>query len=264
MSSIKIRATYLAKGIDLDKAGVKMPQPPVIRQPNRALYKLGEEQFVLLYSFGVVVFLGTDAEQETRLKKNIHAALHEPVGKGWHDEYGVEVDSSLTQDVVEFGRVRVRELTLERVDIICRIMAQSVATTQFDIQVDGIIQGFGKVYEGLGRTGRLRISQRELLRSIGTNNQILRSIIADLALLNVPQITWTDPAIERLWAGLRGNFEMQDRFERLQFKLNYLIESTKQMFGLVQAHRSLLLEIAVVVLFVIDIAVVIVEFLKAI
>ena len=57
---------------------------------------------------------------------------------------------------------------------------------------------------------------------------------------------------------------MQDRFERLQFKLNYLNESTKQMLGLIQAHRSFLLEVAVVVLFVIDVAFVIIEFLKAI
>ena len=264
MESLKIKATYLAKGIDLDKAVAKMSEPPIFRQPNRVLYKLGETQYALLYSFGVIVYLGATPEQEAEFKKTVHSAFNEPERKIWSDEYEVEVDSALPQDAVEFERVRVRELTPDRVDIICRIMAQSVAITQFDIQVGGIIKSFGSGYEGLGRSGRLRVSPRDLLRTIGTNDEILRSIIAELALLNVPQITWTDPSIERLWADLRGNFEMQDRFERLQFKLNYLNESTKQMLGLIQAHRSFLLEVAVVVLFVIDVAFVIIEFLKAI
>ena len=59
MESLKIKATYLAKGIDLDKAVAKMSEPPIFRQPNRVLYKLGETQYALLYSFGVIVYLRT-------------------------------------------------------------------------------------------------------------------------------------------------------------------------------------------------------------
>ncbi|OGG51790.1 hypothetical protein A3D72_04480 [Candidatus Uhrbacteria bacterium RIFCSPHIGHO2_02_FULL_57_19] len=264
MESLKIKATYLAKGIDLDKAVAKMSEPPIFRQPNRVLYKLGETQYALLYSFGVIVYLGATPEQEAEFKKTVHSAFNEPERKIWSDEYEVEVDSALPQDAVEFERVRVRELTPDRVDIICRIMAQSVAITQFDIQVDGIIKRFGSVYEGLGRSGRLRVSPRDLLRTIGTNDEILRSIIAELALLNVPQITWTDPSIERLWADLRGNFEMQDRFERLQFKLDYLRSSTEQLFDILQTRRSMRLELFLGLLFIIEVVVVIIEFLRGV
>ncbi|OGL77546.1 hypothetical protein A3F28_02730 [Candidatus Uhrbacteria bacterium RIFCSPHIGHO2_12_FULL_57_11] len=130
--------------------------------------------------------------------------------------------------------------------------------------MDGIIKRFGSVYEGLGRSGRLRVSPRDLLRTIGTNDEILRSIIAELALLNVPQITWTDPSIERLWADLRGNFEMQDRFERLQFKLDYLRSSTEQLFDILQTRRSMRLELFLGLLFIIEVVVVIIEFLRGV
>ncbi|OGG51788.1 hypothetical protein A3F28_02720 [Candidatus Uhrbacteria bacterium RIFCSPHIGHO2_12_FULL_57_11] len=51
---------------------------------------------------------------------------------------------------------------------------------------------------------------------------------------------------------------------RLQFKLDYLRSSTEQLFDILQTRRSLNLELFLGLLFIIEVIVVIVEFVKAV
>lgn len=254
-TTLTLRAVYLAEALDLDRALSLIEAATVRRLRNRTIYELGEHQFIACYSFGVAVLLGVDRKEEARLLKKIRPALHHPEPKGWVDSHAVTMDpdAPVVGDAT-FDAIRIRALTPDDLDIICRVLAQSVAITQFDIDVDRMIAKQRNVYHDLRRTGQLRTKPRELLRLIGANHEIIRAIITDLALLNAPARTWDDPRLERFWSVLREHFDLDDRFERLEFKLGHLRESTGELLTVVQARRAEILEVAVIALFVIDLA----------
>lgn len=262
MESMTLKAQYIARSIDLDRAAGKVSAREVRRLRNRTIYEVGDRQYAVIYSFGVLAFLGTTAEQEQRIRKMIRSAWSEPEPKGWHDAYNVEADPTLAADTVEFHCVRLRELTLDHVDLICRALAQSVALSQFDIGVDRMIERFHPIHEALRMNGRLHAHPRDLLRMVGANHTTLRVIIADLAILHAPQVTWSDPQLERLWLDLLELFDLTERFERLEFKVGYLRETTDQLLGMISARRMELMELAIVIFFIIDIVILVLEFLK--
>lgn len=252
----------LARAIDLDRAAKKLQEHESRRLRNRIIYRLGDSAYVVIYSFGAAVFLGTTPAEEKLILRFIRSTLQEPEEKGWTDTYAVVVDPALAEAVVEFERVQIPELTLDHVDIICRILAQSVVISQYDISIDQMVEQFRPIQEALRTSGRLRVRPRELLRMIGTNDSILRATIADLALLNAPQVAWQDPKLERLWLDLRELFDIADRFERLEFKLDYLRETTNQLLNIVSARRMELMELAIVIFCAIDVVIFILELLK--
>lgn len=262
MASLQLKATNFARAIDLDRAAKKLQEHESRRSRNRTVYRLGEKQYVVLFSFGVVAFLGTTAAEEKLVLRLIRSALLDPEEKGWSDTYLVDVDPTLTEAVVEFERVRIPTLTMDHADLICRVLAQSVAISQFDIGIDEKVQRFQSIHDGLRTSGRLRMRPREILRMIGENHTILRVVIADLSILNVPQVTWQSPQLEQLWLDLRELFDLTERFERLEFKVGYLRETTDQLLNIVQARRMEIMEFAIVIFFIIDLIILFLELLK--
>lgn len=265
MPTLSLRARYLAEAIDLERAVHRLEshQPKDIRRlRNRTIYDLGDDRFLVTYSFGVVVAVNIIEEQMREFVKALRPALTRTEPKGWTDEYAIEVDPSLSEDAIEFSRVCVRNLTPDLVDIVCRVLAQSVAITQYDIEVDRMVDQFKRMYEILKATGRPPAHVTELMKSIGANYGIIRAIIADLALLNAPHQAWEDPSLERLWLKLREHFDLDDRFERLEFKLGYLRDSSTQLLAAIQARRAEFLEAAIVALFLVELVIVFLELLK--
>ncbi|MFH1098371.1 MAG: RMD1 family protein [Candidatus Uhrbacteria bacterium] len=261
MQTIAIRAHYLSESLDLDRVANQFGDIEIRRLRNRIIAPLGSDRYVALYNFGVAVFIGVEASEASGILKQISSALRNPVEKGWVDEYMIEIDPTLAEDEANFDRVRISALTADRIDVISRVFAQSVAITEFDIAVDRMIGQLKHVYAELRISGRLQTRPRDLLRAVGANEDIIRAIIADLALLNAPQVTLRDQAIERLWRDLREEFELVDRFERLEFKVGYLRGTTSQLLDVVQARRAELLEMAIVALFVIDLVILVAEFI---
>jgi uncharacterized Rmd1/YagE family protein len=262
MEQREIKAFYLAKSINLDRIPGEMRSAEVRRLRTRAIYAVREGQYVVCYTFGVVAFLGMPADEVGRIRGIIEPAFIDRVD-GWSDTYALTVDFAATEDTIEFDHVRLHDFTVDHVDLVCRMIAQSVAMTQYDQEVDHMIAEFRFVFEGLRSSGRLRVRTRRILRVVGANNDIMRTVIADLALLHSPRSTWEDAHLEKLWRSLRTAFDVDDRFERLRMKLEYLRQSTEQLLSILQDRRATQLELIIIALFVFEIGIVVLEYFQS-
>ena len=262
METLALKAVYLAKGIDLDTVTKELHETEVLRMRTRVIHMTQERHYIFCTSFGVVVFLGITVDEELRVLRAIRPALREPVTDGWSDTHTIVVDTSAAQDEVTFDRVRIHELTVDHVDLICRALAQSVAIAQFDADADRIVAEFQRVFSGLRTHGRLQMRTRPLLRVIGASDEILRTVIAELALLHVPRRVWEDAHLETLWTTLHASLDIEPRFERLRFKLDYLRQSTEQLLSICNERRATQLELVIIGLFVFEVLVVAYEFVE--
>ena len=64
---------------------------------------------------------------------------------------------------------------------------------------------------------------------------------------------WDRPDLERLFARLRDEFEVLERFTALNRKLELISRSVETALGLIQSRRSLRVEWYIVILIVVEI-----------
>jgi uncharacterized Rmd1/YagE family protein len=86
-------------------------------------------------------------------------------------------------------------------------------------------------------------------RTLGTKNQI----IAALAVLDKPLVTWEKETLDRLYRALREMLEIEDRFRSLEYKLRTIQESLELFLDLQQTRHGHQLETIVVALILLEI-----------
>jgi uncharacterized Rmd1/YagE family protein len=74
-----------------------------------------------------------------------------------------------------------------------------------------------------------------------------------LHLLDKPDATWEDPAMDRIYADLRAEFDLIDRYESLTSKLKGVQEALELILDVARDQRLVLLETAIVLLIVFEI-----------
>lgn len=252
MTSYAIEASYLAKRIPLAEAERKLGLTPTVKKRNSVVYQLGPKQYFIIYVFGVAVSLGLEKKERQALHRKLVRTAPEPIAPSVTEEYEIREDAE-QPEVIEFDFVRIRELTIERLLIIGEILAQSVAMDDVESQVDEVLNRFGRIHTELERQGRLRIKTREVMKIIGTNSHILQFVIARMTLLDKPDIVWEEKELEGLFIGLRKMFELEDRFQNLQFKLNYIQNSSELVLDALRNRRADSLEVTIVILIAFEI-----------
>ena len=68
-----------------------------------------------------------------------------------------------------------------------------------------------------------------------------------------PDVVWDRPDLDRIYARLDDEYELQDRAEALTRKLAVVAETAEVLTDIIDTRRSLRLEIIVVVLIAIEI-----------
>lgn len=252
--TIPIAAYYIARRIDLNQFAQRIPHPLAAKTRNHYLFAVDNEQWLLVYSFGVVVLANLGSEfLKKLLTKKVRQCCADILEDRYSEEYAIIEDASIEKDIVEFDAVKVKSLTTERLEIIAEIIAQSVAIDVFDAQVDAMLHEFGARTTELERHGRIIGRTREILKLIGKDYSILESVIVRLSLLDKPETLWEDPRLETLFLSLRSMFELEDRFTNLDYKLRFLQSNSELMLETLRSRREQSLELIIVILIAIEI-----------
>jgi len=73
-------------------------------------------------------------------------------------------------------------------------------------------------------------------------------VLSVLHLLDKPDEVWDDPVMDRIYAELRSEFDMGDRYTSLELKLRSVQEALELILDVARERRLILLEVAVVLL----------------
>jgi uncharacterized Rmd1/YagE family protein len=80
-------------------------------------------------------------------------------------------------------------------------------------------------------------------------------VLSILHLLDKPDEAWEDPAMDRIYGDLRGEFDLVDRYRALEFKLRSIQEALELLVEVARDRRLLILELAVVFLILLELIV---------
>ena len=140
-----------------------------------------------------------------------------------------------------------------RLEIVADVLGKSVVLARYESTVAQTFERIEPFAAELARQKTGSRMARELLSQLGSALLIEQQMVGRVQIDDTPEVLWDRPDLERLFARLRDEFEIIERFTALNRKLELVSRTVETALGLIQARRSLRVEWYVVILIVFEI-----------
>lgn len=254
---IAIRALLLGERIDTHR--FDGPEP-LARMP--LTIGVREGGVAVLFRYGVAVLMNVPATGEKALAERLRSLISEPFEPRESDEVRVDIRPELDDQIDISGAILLKEITLERIQLVADILAKSLVLSHYESRV---ALGFDRVEpmaETLRRRGRLGIAGRPLLRQIGNALLVQHKMVGRVETGEKPDLLWDHPELERLFARLAEEYELRERARALDHKQDVILRTSEIMLGLVQERSNLRVEWYVLGLILVELIITVYSLIK--
>ena len=260
-TKLPVYAYYIRNSLDLAKIEQKNVDLPLLslvrKERNLLVYQSGSDHYVCVYAFGVVTFCCIEDKKEiAKLLKRF--AYGEEIEEGKDpkiapEDFAIVIDPDLPESV-EFDRVQLKQLNLEKFLLISHVMAQSVAIDFVEGRIAETQLALERIHLSLEEHGKLvATNTKSILKTVGMSGKMVHFMVTRLALLDKPDIAWEDKDAESLFLKLRSMFELDDRFQALRFKLHFIKDSSEMLMDIISTKRMEFMNVIIIVLIAISI-----------
>jgi required for meiotic nuclear division protein 1 len=219
---------------------------------TKLVYQQDEESFFFIYRFGSVIFFNVDPEQQRAVIEKIRMVVGQKSELLTSEEFAVEIRHG-TKNSVGFERAMLDKLTIERIELLALILAQSTALEYFELKVDKLLRETGDIGQALQQRGKMERSASDIKRFIGQCITTKQDLVASLYLLDKPDETWDDQMLDTLYRDAVEMFELKDRYKTVDYKLRMIQENLELIADLLQNRHANFLEWAIIVLIAVEI-----------
>jgi required for meiotic nuclear division protein 1 len=222
------------------------------RLGHRELYVPADGGEIFLYPFGAVVFHNVPPERREAELAQLHRTRPGLTTQVVRESFTVREEGGARVDIVE-GTLVVDQLTPGRAAVVALIVAQSAAMEYYERIVEKLFTRTDALVDPLERRGTVPLRTRELHRFIGQAIGTRSEVISVLSLLDKPDATWDDPALDRIYDDLRAEFDLLDRYSALTQKLQGVQEALELLLDVARDRRMWLLEAAIFLLIALEV-----------
>lgn len=221
--------------------------PDARRSPRELRYTVPGDGEVFLYPFGAAVFHDVPGDRRELELERLRRALPSLTPQLIREEFSLceapDEKAGITAGVLVIDR-----LTEARSGIVALTVAQSASMEYYEKLVDQMFARTGTLVDRLEKSGTVSLRTRPLHRFIGEAISTRSEVFTILSLLDKPDEVWDDPVMDRIYAELRSEFDLADRYASLELKLRSVQEALELVLDVARERRLILLEVAVVVL----------------
>lgn len=258
----EIDLNRLAQGLGITRK-FRWEEPMVLSATElSSLAAAGMEIRAYVFSFGGVVFVNCP---EIAMKAFFHEMTRYSElfcgypGLRCTEDYKLRIEPEATPTVTNDTAV-LPSLDHGFVDIIAFVLAQSVSLERIENEVDQAMDGSEALIALLNR-GKLGIPDRKLSRLAATILDFRYKSVANIMVLEKPDITWENEDADRFHAKLATLFELNQRYVGIRHKYEILLETARVFSDLSHARRAARLEWIIIILIAIEIVLYVAEVL---
>lgn len=245
-------AYHLTETLKLKDIGRIFGDVASLQSAARLAYKDGDDRYFFIYRFGSVIFFNVEPSRQTAIIEKIKMLIGDKPEMLTSEEFTVELGSD-GKSSVGFERAVFDKLTLERIDLMSLILAQSTALEYFEIKIDELLRKTGDIGQLLRKKGRLALRTSEIKKFIGYCITTKQDLVGSLYLLDKPDATWDDQLLDNLYRDAVGMFELKDRYKTIDYKLRMIQESLELISELLQYRNANYLEWTIIILIAVEI-----------
>lgn len=246
--TIDVRAVFLSERLDL--RSLETARSLAI---SPLMIAAGESGCAALFRYGVVVLFGLEPIEEVSFLSQLEPMIHEPYPDHESEQMQIFVDATRQEHVDRSGNLHLRELSIERLQIVADILSKSVVVGRYEKRVAAAFDRIEPLAANLQRSGHGLNKGKELMQHIGETLLIQHKMVGRVEIVDKPEILWERPELERLYAYLEDEYELQERHRALERKIDLISKTVETQLDILHNTRALRVEWYVVALIVIEI-----------
>jgi uncharacterized Rmd1/YagE family protein len=246
----KIHVRSICVGGDIDTRSLRKARN---LSTTPLLLEAGRVGCAAVFRYGAVVLFHVEPIEESAFLESLRPLIQRPAANPMVEELHLCLPTG-GREGVEGDTLYVPDFSLPVLQLVAEVLARSVVLERFEGRVGSTFEILQPVAADLG-SGRLtRVHHRTLLKHLGDVLLDQQEMVGRVAVSDKPDVLWDRPELERLHARLTEEFEIPDRFEAVESKLNLIARTIQTAIDLIQSRRSLRVEWYIVVLILVEIA----------
>lgn len=205
----------------------------------------GKDKWVVYFDYGAVVFFNCDQALISTLIKHAQRFCSDVFDMRGHEEELLLVSNPALKkwsDLVE-NNILVREIDHINVHVIAGVLSQTVALEYYERQIEAILSEFEKLNSSVEKNGPKgalfdigfgeqteRQQHKKLFKIVATNNALMIDLVSKLRVIDRKRpgdAAWSHTRYHTMWESLLEEFELNERFNNLNFKLELIQHNTK-------------------------------------
>jgi uncharacterized Rmd1/YagE family protein len=239
----------LIVGERIDTAGLERPDTISLLP---LAFRVGEHGMVALFRFGVAVMAGLTPLEEEDLLHKLQWRVTGERARGDDETAVLEISPDGDEQKAAGGAIQIKNLSPQRFLVVSDALAKTVALARDEREVNKVFDVIEPFAAQLAVSGRPPFRRRAMLRLIGQALLAQHRVSGRVAVEEKPDVLWDRPDLERLYARLVDEYELNERAGVLKRKLDVIVETAHALTDIIDADRATRLEAAIVVLIVLE------------
>ena len=246
-----ISARALLLGHRIDTAGLEKNREMLSRAPPA--FGVGDAGYVAIFRYGVVVMINLTPGEEREFLDELHARISGANARAEEEIAQLELTQGTEDRVPPGGPIALKSFSADRLLLVADTLAKSVALARDEHEVAHVLDLVEPFARKLASNGRVPGARRNVIRMIGMSLQVQHRLSGRVAIDDKPDALWERFDLERLYTRLENTYELKDRAATLTRKVDFIRQTAQSLADLIDAARSLRLEIAIVLLILFEI-----------
>ncbi|WP_343217827.1 RMD1 family protein [Halotia branconii] len=213
---------------------------------------VGEQGCAVLLDYGAVVLFNLEPVEKTAFLTELSSVVSESFANPETEEVEVHLNVVQSERVKE-GKIFLHEFSIERLQIVADILAKSVVLSHYETSIATVFDQIEPFAASLQRENRSRSQSRELLRQLGTTLLVQHKIVGRVEIIDKPELLWESPQLENLYLRLEDEYEIRERHNALERKLELISQTAQTVLEFMQHSSSQRVEWYVVILILVEI-----------
>lgn len=209
---------------------------------------------VFLFRYGVVVTIGAGDDALASLAGALLPHIVDPTTVSERETLQIDYGPGEGDAITSEGRIRLADLGSERLALTAIVLARSVALARDEFRLWDAFDRIAPLMTDLQENGRARLAIRSAMRLVGNVLAARHRVIGTAQVDERPDLLWDHPELDRLYNRLEAEYELQERAEVVQRKLDALGGFTEALLDIVRDKRAFRVEIAIIALITFEVA----------
>lgn len=248
-TATRLTARALLLGERIDTVGLE--RSDVINTAPLA-FRVGSG-YAVLFRYGVAVLIGLSPIEEDETIRGLRPRIVGSYDRIEDEAAVIEIAPGQDDQIVPGGPIAIKDISPPRLVVVADVLAKNVALAHDEREVSRVFDVIEPLAADLARRGRTPFNRSKMLRLIGQALLVRHRMTGRVEVEEKPDVLWDRWDLERLYARLDDEYELKERAAMLARKLEVVGETAQALTDLIDAARSLRLEVMIVLLIVIEV-----------
>lgn len=212
-----------------------------------------ETGLAFVFRYGVVVTFGSASLHPDRLDAALAPFLDEPLAAAELEAANLSVRPGGEDRIEPDGVIVLADSSPERLELVATVLSRSVVLARDEMLVSQAFDRAAPLVEELRGAGRVRLPIQAVMKMVGDALAARHRVTGAAQVDERPDLLWDHPALDRLYLRLEGEYELSERAEVLDDKLEALGDFAEVLLDIAQDKRSIRLEWAIILLIAFEI-----------